>query len=45
MGNLLKTFKGPQGNVESVSFLPDGKMLVGGSTDEAILLWDASWAK
>ena len=35
------TLKGHSGPVTSVSFSPDGKRIVSGSTDKTVKVWDA----
>ena len=41
-GTELRTLNGHQNSVSSVSFSPDGKLLVSGSADSAIKLWDVA---
>src|SRR4051794_27630976 len=37
----VRTLKGHQGSVMAVAFSPDGKILVSGSRDKTIKLWNA----
>ena len=40
----IKTLKGYQGDILSIAFSPDGKLLVGGTTEQSIVIWDvANW--
>jgi WD40 repeat protein len=40
-GNQVKQLKGHKECVNSVSFSPDGKYLVTGSSDYSVIIWDA----
>ncbi len=37
---MLRTLPGHEGMVVSVAFTPDGKFLVSGGDDRAVILWD-----
>jgi WD40 repeat protein len=39
-GMVLSTFKGHEGSVACVAFSPDDSLLVSGSRDHAVILWD-----
>ena len=41
-GKEIRTFSGHIGNVNSVSFSPDGRYALSGSDDNTIKLWDVS---
>ena len=41
-GNTVKTLKGHRNTVYSVAFSPDGKLLVSGSGDSTVKMWDVS---
>ena len=41
-GNTVKTLKGHKGIVNSMAFSPDGKLLVSGSEDSTVKMWDVS---
>ena len=44
-GKWLKSFKGHEGNVTSLSFSRDGTKLASGSMDWNVVLWDVATAK
>jgi WD40 repeat protein len=39
---VLQTLEGHEGWVEAVTFSPDGQLLVSGSRDNTVKLWDAT---
>ena len=41
-GELLETLRGHGNGVQSVSFTPDGRGLVSGSSDKTLKYWDVS---
>ena len=44
-GRLIRTFKGPAGNINSVAISPDGKHLLAGSGDRSVWLWEMATGK
>ena len=44
-GNPSATFSGLSGDVESLCFSPDGKLMAAGGTDSTIRIWDAATKK
>ncbi|NIM16736.1 MAG: hypothetical protein GTO45_32505, partial [Candidatus Aminicenantes bacterium] len=44
-GKEVRTFKGHEGYVMSVSFSPDGTHLLSGSSDQTVKLWDRTSGK
>ena len=44
-GKLARSFRGHRGIVSSLSFSPDGGLLVSGSRDHTVKVWDASQLK